>query len=232
MRLIDDLEIFVRRANKTVQCEHAFNLTPLPYVCEFNSWGFRDQEFDAFIDKRVNICLGDSFVVNQGDVVENAWPQQLNQRTQLPTLNLGLDGAGNDTIKLIYNRACKIFDVANVFVMYSFFHRRLVDNVLTQCDVEEFDFYSNIAHFEKNFVPFAHYTFNPEWCWNDEEADYIRQNWGNHLPECYTQWHATGHMKKKPRIEQLDSELFNADGMHMSKERNSKIADYFEQFIL
>ena len=39
-------------------------------------------------------------------------------------------------------------------------------------------------------------------------------------------------LKRNPRIEQLDSELFNADGMHMSKERNSKIADYFEQFIL
>ena len=232
MRLIDDLEIFVRRANRTVQCEHTFTLKKLPYVCEFNSWGFRDQEFDAFAGKSVNICLGDSFVVNQGDVVENAWPQQLNQRTQLPTLNLGLDGAGNDTIKLIYDRACKIFNVENVFVMYSFFHRRLEDNILTQCDVEDFDFDSNIAHFKKNFIPDAHYTFNPEWCWNDEEADFIRKYYHKHLPKCYTHWHATGHAKKKPRIEQLDSDLFNADGMHMSKERNSKIADYFEQFIL
>ena len=68
-------------------------------------------------------------LLTQGDVVENAWPQQLNRRTQLPTLNLGLDGAGNDTIKLIYDRACKIFNVENVFVMYSFFLRRLEDNI-------------------------------------------------------------------------------------------------------
>ena len=227
--LINDLEIFGRRANQTMQCVHMFTKQELPYTCEFNSWGFRDVPFDQYVGQRVNLCLGDSFVVNQGDVVEHAWPQQLNQRTSIPTLNLGLDGAGNDTIKLIYDRACNYFDIANVFVMYSFFHRRLIDGVLTQC-VD--DLYENTTYFEKHFVPFAHYTFDPEWCWSDEEADYIRANWSQHLPECYTQWHATGHDKKKHRIPQLDSSLFNADGMHMSKERNTRIADYFEQFIL
>ena len=149
MRLIDDLEISHAEQIGQSQCEHTFTLKTA-HVCESQQLGIlRDQEFDVFAGKSVNICLGDSFVVNQGDVVENAWPQQLNQRTQLPTLNLGLDGAGNDTIKLIYDRACKIFNVENVFVMYSFFHRRLEDNILTQCDVEDFDFDSNIAHFKK-----------------------------------------------------------------------------------
>ena len=31
-----------------------------------------------------------------------------------------MDGAGNDAIKLVYERACEIFDVQNTFVMYPY----------------------------------------------------------------------------------------------------------------
>ena len=44
-------------------------------------------------------------------------------------LNLAINGAGNDAIKIVYNRACKIFDVIDCFVLYSYLHRRMQDGV-------------------------------------------------------------------------------------------------------
>src|SRR5210317_286802 len=76
---------------------------------QYNSWGFRGPEYEQYIGKPVNICLGDS-----------------------STLNVGMDGAGNDAIKLVYNRACKVFDVQNTFVMYSYLHRRLINGEFIQ----------------------------------------------------------------------------------------------------
>ena len=84
---------------------------------QFNSWGFRGPEYAQYIGQPVNICLGDSFTVNIGGPVDHSWVSQLAERFDIPTLNLGMDGAGNDAIKLVYNRACEVFDVQNTFVM-------------------------------------------------------------------------------------------------------------------
>jgi len=94
---------------------------------QFNSWGFRGPEYNEHVGQPVNICLGDSFTVNLGGPVEHSWCSQLAEHFDIPTLNLGMDGAGNDAIQLVYKRACELFDVQNTFVMYSFLHRRLVD---------------------------------------------------------------------------------------------------------
>lgn len=94
---------------------------------KFNSWGFRGPEYDQYIGQPVNICLGDSFTVNVGGPVEHSWVSQLAEHFDIPTVNLGMDGAGNDAIKLVYNRACEVFDVQDTFVMYSYLHRRLID---------------------------------------------------------------------------------------------------------
>ena len=104
---------------------HAYPIQDFDY--QFNSWGFRGLEYNQYLGKPVNICLGDSFTVNVGGPIEHSWCSQLAEHFDIPTLNLGMHGAGNDAIQLVYNRACKLFDVQNTFVMYSFLHRRLVN---------------------------------------------------------------------------------------------------------
>ena len=138
--LINDLEYFELSANysnntsgldhpdqsyRTTEDWYAYPVQDFDY--QFNSWGFRGSEYDQYIGKPVNICLGDSFTVNLGGPIEHSWCSQLAEHFDIPTLNLGMDGAGNDAIQLVYNRACKLFDVQNTFVMYSFLHRRLVN---------------------------------------------------------------------------------------------------------
>ena len=141
--LINDLEYFKRRTNyqtwgvddpdhSNISGEewHAYPIQDFDY--QFNSWGFRGPEYTQYVGKPVNICLGDSFTVNVGGPIEHSWSSQLAQHFDIPTLNLGMDGAGNDAIKLVYDRACELFDVQDTFVMYSYLHRRLVDNKFTQ----------------------------------------------------------------------------------------------------
>ena len=137
----------------------------------FNSWAFRGEEYDQYIGKPVNICLGDSFTVNHGGPVEHSWPSQLAKYFDIPTINLGIHGAGNDVINLVYQKACEIFNVQHTFVMYSYFHRRLDDSELIKivaADEENFNF------FEKNLIKNVSFTFLPQWAWSPTEIQFIK----------------------------------------------------------
>jgi hypothetical protein len=146
---------------------------------QFNSWGFRGPEYTQYIGKPVNICLGDSALLNIGGPIEHSWPSLLAQYFDIPTLNFGILGAGNDAIKIIYDRACEIFDVQNTFVMYSYMHRRLDKNkIFTQ---DYFEFESNIQYFKENMIKNVIYTFIQPWCWSKEELDYLQNKHKNNL---------------------------------------------------
>jgi len=181
--LINDLEYFKRRANycgatsgidqpdrskRTNQEWHAYPVQDFDY--QFNSWGFRGPEYTQYIGKPVNICLGDSFTVNVGGPIKHSWCSQLALHFDTPTLNLGMDGAGNDTIRLVYDRACNLFDVQNTFVMYSYLHRRLVDTEFTlqgYSDSENFNYF--LEHRILNVFECA----LPSWNWTDEERKFL-----------------------------------------------------------
>ena len=139
---------------------------------KFNSWGFRGPEYNIHIGKKVNLCMGDSFTVNLGGAIEHSWCNRLAVNFDIPTINLGIDGAGNDAIKLVYDRACEIFDVQQTFVMYSFLHRRLQNNDIT-FTAEIYDTEVNIEYFKNNMIQDAIYTFIPSWCWNEDELNYL-----------------------------------------------------------
>lgn len=154
---------------------------------KFNSWGFRGPEYNQYVGKPVNICLGDSFTVNVGGPVEHSWPSLLQENFDIPCLNLGMNGAGNDSIRLVYDRACKLFDVQKTFVVYSFFHRRLENGVFMS---EPHNHTDNIIHFEENFINDAYFNFIPPWCWTDQELNYIDALSESYLSieDTYTYW--------------------------------------------
>jgi len=139
---------------------------------QYNSWGFRGTDYKQYIGKPVNICLGDSFTVNLGGPVEHSWCSQLAKHFDIPTVNLGMDGAGNDAIKLVYNRACKVFDVQNTFVMYSYLHRRLINGEFIQ-DVNKDK--ENFEYFLEQHIPNVVKCALPGWCWSDSEKEFLRE---------------------------------------------------------
>tara|TARA_B110000881_G_C18488577_1_gene470509 strand:- start:330 stop:1049 length:720 start_codon:yes stop_codon:yes gene_type:complete len=185
---------------------------------QFNSWGFRGPEYDQFIGTPVNICVGDSFTVNLGGPIEHSWSSQLQEYFNKPTLNLGMDGAGNDAIRIVYDRAIKMFDVQHAFVMYSYFHRRLVDNEFTHyngkiktgmkpapLNTDE----ENFSYFEDQYIDDAYGAFIPKWCYTETELQYIQFFESFDYPD-------GGR-----------SEWANRDYHHMNQDLNKLIAEYY-----
>lgn len=183
--LIDDLTYFKKRSNyynkfsgmdnptesyRTKQEWYAYSIQDFDY--QFNSWGFRGPEYEQYIGKKVNICLGDSFTVNVGGPIEHSWCSQLAKHFEIPTLNLGMDGAGNDAIKLVYNRACNIFDVQDAFVMYSYLHRRLNDNEFIQ---EVISHSNNCQFFLEQRLFHINECALPSWNFTQEEISMFNQ---------------------------------------------------------
>jgi hypothetical protein len=149
------------------------------YNYSFNRWAFRGGDYSQFVGKPVNICLGDSFTLNIGGPIEHSWPSQLSKCFDIPTLNFGINGAGNDTIRMIYNWAMEIFEVKNTFVMYSFFHRRHKSNnrTLLPYGQDSLSDSENFKYFENCKIETCYFTFLPRWCWSKTEQDYIHQNY-------------------------------------------------------
>ena len=212
--LINDLKYFERSSNYhnkysgmdtptagriPVAQWHAYPIQDFDY--QFNSWGFRGPEYDQYVGKAVNICLGDSFTVNVGGPVEHSWCSQLAEHFDIPTVNLGMDGAGNDAIKLVYNRACKVFDVQNTFVVYSHFHRRLIDNAFRQNVHEDKE---NFEYFNKQRIPNGIECALPKINWLDSERVFLQNL----------------------KIYFSDSSGTNRDGHHMNYDANKIYADY------
>lgn len=178
--LINDLEYYTRKSNYVNQNSgmddpqhHDRDFYDYPiqdFDYQFNSWGFRGPEYEQYRDQPVNICVGDSFTVNLGGPVEHSWCSQLAEHFSIPTLNLGMDGAGNDTLHLVHSRACELFDVQNTFVMYSYLHRRLKDGVFTQhVDGDEENFSYFLQHRLNNAIECA----LPMWNWTESERIFL-----------------------------------------------------------
>lgn len=148
----------------------------------FNDWGFRGNDYTKYLGKPVVLCLGDSLTVNIGGPIEHSWPSILQEYMEFPCLNMGVSGAGNDAIRKVYEVSKNLFQVQYVFVVYSHFHRRLVNNELI---MDWFPHNENIDNFNENFIKEASYQFVPSWCHSDEENDFIKSKVQPYLEDCF-----------------------------------------------
>ena len=261
--LINDLAYFKRSANysnttsgmdhpKKCKCsvEEWYNYPIQNFNYEFNSWGFRGPEYAQFVGKSVNLCLGDSFTVNVGGPVDHSWCSQLALHFDVPTLNLGMDGAGNDAIRLVYDRACDLFDVQNTFVMYSYLHRRLVD---TKFEQEVYNDSENFKYFLEHRIIGVYESAIPYWNYVQNEEEFLNNNrlffFGSIKDrKTFTDPKKYNNLKgadwpsyekyvagAEVNLEQFtESDLYcseqkfkNRDGHHMNQETNKVYADYF-----
>lgn len=140
----------------------------------FNSWGFRGPDYSQYVGKSVNIALGDSFTVNIGGPINHSWASILSQKLEHPVLNFGMTGAGNDAINSLYKILCKLFNIQNCFVQYSFFHRRLIDNRFSEiADLEDSEYFKA---FTNHRIENAYECSVPFWCHTPAQHDFLRNN--------------------------------------------------------
>ena len=181
---------------------------------QFNSWGFRGEDFEQYIGEKVNICLGDSMAVNIGGPVEHSWPSQLAEHFDIPTLNFGMEAAGNDAIFKVYQSAIRFFDVQNTFVMYSFLHRRLINGKFEH-SAYILDHKEDFAYFLEHRIPNAVECALPKINWLDSERVFLQN-----LKNIFLQ---------NLKIYLSDSSGTNRDGQHMNYDANKIYADYLYQ---
>ena len=227
---------------------------------QFNSWGFRGLEYEKYIGKPVVLCLGDSATTNIAGPIEHSWPSLIQEHFDIPCLNFGLEGAGNDAIRYVYDAACRIFDVQHTFVLYSFLHRRFENNKFKS---EPHPHNENIKHFQKYQIPGASFNFLPYWYNSEEETEFFNtlvdpyldleeRFWSDKIqrfyvyPEEYkklagSDWPSYDEFLRGGQIpdsdiykSKLDANYFfkNRDSLHISIHVNEKIKNnLYQQFL-
>ena len=139
------------------------------YTYRYNSWGFRDDEWEQHQGKPVNICIGDSMTLNIGGPIEHSWPYQLGQFFDIPTINLGIDQLPYTLFPSMYERAFEFFKVEKVFVLLNLFTMEDIADSRNIVRVPV-DLDTRIKVL-KDFcwIPGAYWQFDPPWVFDSTE---------------------------------------------------------------
>lgn len=101
----------------------------VPITYNFSDQGFRTYQFDFVKHKKVNLAFGCSQTIGIGLPIEMTWPYEIEKRTGITTINLGLGGGTTDTIARILSNAAGLFDINSVYILWPSLHRfELYDN--------------------------------------------------------------------------------------------------------
>lgn len=103
-----------------------------PITYEFNSRGFRDQEWPDDVQS-ATWCVGDSATVGVGQPLAHTWVQQLSQRLGQRCVNVSLTGASNAWILRKVLSVLTSVQPRRMIIQWSFLHRR-ENNIETQAD--------------------------------------------------------------------------------------------------
>ena len=116
----------------------------------YNASGFRDEEWPSDLSD-VIWCVGDSFTVGIGQPFEETWPRILQKKTGRRCLNIGEDGCSNDTMSLRIQEISKLYNPKLVVAMWSYFHRRRVNNENVHHDENDFGYKNDLKNFIHNY---------------------------------------------------------------------------------
>ena len=128
-----------------------FQNYPKKISYKYNANGFRDHAWPEDLSD-VIWCVGDSFTVGIGQPFEETWPQILEKKILKRCLNIGEDACSNDTIALRALEIYKIYKPKLIIIMWSYFHRRRVNNQNVYSDKTNFGSKQDIENFAKNFL--------------------------------------------------------------------------------
>jgi len=102
-----------------------FKSFPYNVIYEYNSRGFRDNEWPETVDdlKECIWCFGDSFTVGLGSPLEHTWVNYLQKETKRRCINVSLDGASNRWILRKARDVINLINPKNIVIHYSYTHR-------------------------------------------------------------------------------------------------------------
>ncbi len=153
---------------------------------KFNSWGCRGQDYEQFLkertDQKVNLCVGDSYTLNMGGPQEHSWPHLLEQKSGIPSINLGNDGISSYYFQELIKKTKDLVNANNVFILYNVLDES--GNIPTAYDPNEDDLtFSKKLKFLKEhcWVPDAYWQFNPPSVFSKKNQQILYQ----HMPNAH-----------------------------------------------
>ena len=214
-----------------------FKKYPYDITYEFNSRGFRDNEWPNDLANAI-WCLGDSATVGVGAPMAHSWPSQLAILTGMPTINLGIRAIDNYTISDIAGEIITNLQPRNVLILWSFFERRPVSNIHTEIvdlseqlvvenDLDHYDYFTkcilnlkgknsktNIIH---GLVPNS-----TDFIWNDECV--IRRIWDDVKDPSWPE-----KIENIENIDTIDSRILDElNTVHHVYDRLKRISDWYK----
>ena len=100
-----------------------FAAYPKPILYQYNSRGYRDREWPPAPQHAV-WCFGDSFTVGLGSAYSHTWCQQLEQVSNIRTVNISMNGASNDWIVRKVQEMSQEIRPRAVVLHWTYLHRR------------------------------------------------------------------------------------------------------------
>tara|TARA_B110001454_G_C12665199_1_gene411261 strand:+ start:446 stop:1159 length:714 start_codon:yes stop_codon:yes gene_type:complete len=149
----------------------------------YNEDGFRQS--GPYPDADI-IATGDSFTEHHGGPEDEAWPKHVGK----PVINLGVDGAGNDTIADIVEWGVSKFNPKTVLVMFSYLHRWNDNGKFRADDVDHKRGQERMLHSFNRILECTkglnfHYCFVPDKLlknkWAGDDIQWLNDNFPNRL---------------------------------------------------
>lgn len=148
------------------------------YDYQFNSWGFRGEDYEQYIGQSVNVCIGDSTTVNIGGRIKHSWPYLLGQYFDIPTLNFGIDNACFYNFGDVLEKTKDFFKVNKIFVLYNLFdhdQEKHPNSTVTILNNSKIDAKINILK-KHCWIHGAYWQFDPPWTFFNDELSCLYEH--------------------------------------------------------
>jgi hypothetical protein len=116
--------------DSVAECLDKNHFENYPYKVEykFNDRGFRDEPWPSTDLNNCIWCVGDSFTMGLGSAKEHIWPYVLQEKTNIRTINVSLNGASNTWIARKTLALIETIKPKNIVVQWSYLQRRELED--------------------------------------------------------------------------------------------------------
>jgi len=143
------MDSLLRCRNKRHFLQYPYNIT-----YEYNSRGFRDDEWPVDNLKDTIWCFGDSFTVGLGNPLSHTWPIILQHQADMRCINISMDGASNKWIARQVKQVIETIQPKNIVIQWSFLERHESENILLSDEDRRIILYSMSETFLQRFHRF------------------------------------------------------------------------------
>jgi hypothetical protein len=181
----------------------------------YNVQGFRTYNLTDLYEKKINVALGCSLTEGIALPINWTWPTLLEEKTDLPMLNLGLGGGSTDTVARILSNISGMYNIQTVYILWPHLNRF------------EIAYPSGI----RSMTP-HNPNFDIKYMWNMDQ-DMLTNRFEKNQFIIHLLSKQFKYIIKELTVDQATDTFFRAepvtgrDGMHWGLPAHQKIAEYF-----